>query len=250
METKRNRSLLARIGAAEAPPPWSLATVVLTIVAAFLLFVAGTLLAFAWLEGQPYAAIAGWLVGGLLTILFVAQSRRHPEDRAALRLGPPKTPLVFIMLIGLGFAIAIDILSLAVTGQFLPAPELIGISLSGGGIATWVVVLAFMIIVKPVAEELVFRGVALPALRAALSPWLGLLITAGLHAGFHLLLYPPNYAIADGFTPIWYGFAVPLLAALVIGAVRAVTGSTRAAIAAHAAFGLFAVAKLATLGGA
>ncbi len=42
----------------------------------------------------------------------------------------------------------------------------------------------------------------------------------------------------------WYGLILPMLSGLVFGAVRAGTGSTLAAIAAHAAFGLFALLKL------
>jgi membrane protease YdiL (CAAX protease family) len=105
-----------------------------------------------------------------------------------------------------------------------------------------------MLIAQPLAEELVFRGVALPALRTALGARFGLVATAALSAVFHLLIYPASYTAVDsGVSPLaalWYSGVTPFLAALVFGSVRVVTGSTRLAIAAHVAFGLFALLRL------
>ena len=67
---------------------------------------------------------------------------------------------------------------------------------------------------------------------------------AAVYALFHLLTYPPNYLGFSGLTPIWYGLMLPFLDGLIISAVRAHTGSTRSAVAAHLAFGLFAIVKV------
>jgi hypothetical protein len=49
----------------------------------------------------------------------------------------------------------------------------------------------------------------------------GLIVCAALSAGFHLLIYPPNYAPAAGsVTPIWYGAALPFLDALALCIIR------------------------------
>lgn len=240
--TKRDvrAGLLARIGTVEAAPPWSLTTVALTVVVAFISIIIGTFVALAWFEGQPFAALLGWVIGSTLTIVFVMQTTRRSRD--ALRLASSPTPLPFIMFICVGFAVFFDLIGLAVTGAFLPVPELL--ALRERGALDWLLAIALMLVAQPAAEELVFRGVAFPALRAALGAWAGLVVTAGLYAVFHMLAYPPDYLNAAPLVPVWYGLILPLLAGLIIGGVRAYTGSTSAAIAAHAAFGLFALLKL------
>jgi membrane protease YdiL (CAAX protease family) len=224
----------------EAAPPWSLTTAALTIVVAFFSIIVGTLIALAWFEGQPFATLLGWIIGSMLTIVFVAQTTRR--NRRALKLEASPTPLPFIMFICVGFAVFFDLIGLALTGAFLPTPELL--ALRERGALDWVLAIALMLLAQPVAEDLVFRGVAFPAVRAALGAWPGLVVTAGLYAGFHLLAYPPDYLNAAPIVPIWYGLLLPFLDGLILGAVRAHTGSTRAAIAGHAAFGLFALLKL------
>jgi membrane protease YdiL (CAAX protease family) len=238
--TKRNTGFIARIGTVEAAPPWSLTTVALTIVFAFLSIIIGTFIALAWFENQSFATLLGWIIGSILAIVFVAQTtRRH---RTALRLASSSSPLPFIMFICVGFAVFFDLIGLALTGAFLPVPELL--TLRQREALDWLLAIAFMLVAQPAAEELVFRGVAFPSLRAALGAWPGLIVTAALYAGFHMLAYPPDYLNSAPIVPIWYGLALPFLSGLIIGAVRAYTGSTRAAIAAHAAFGLFALLKL------
>jgi membrane protease YdiL (CAAX protease family) len=63
---------------------------------------------------------------------------------------------------------------------------------------------------------------------------------------FHFVSYqlPPA---ANNTALIWIGIVEPLIGGLIFGAVRIYTGSTRAAILTHMAFGLFAVVKLLTL---
>ena len=245
MTTPRSNSLFSRIGAAEPAPPWGLETVALTLVVSFLALIVGTFAAVALVTEADFAPLLGWIIGAAFIILFIVQSRRR--DGEALRLNPSATPYPFILFIGVGFAIAFDILALGVSGAFLPMPELLGLNLADVGVVDWVLAFAFMVIAQPVAEELVFRGVAFPALRATFGAWAGLIVTALLYAAFHLLAY--GAPAGEARATLMYGLIVPFLAGLVIGAVRAYTGSTRAAMVAHAAFGLFAVIKLIMLVG-
>jgi membrane protease YdiL (CAAX protease family) len=238
------KSLLERIGTLEPAPPWGLGAAALTILVAFVAIVVGTAFALIWFEGQPYAELVGWVFGGIMIVLFVLQTRRSPKDRAALKLGAGGPSLLFVMFLCVGFALLFDLISLAVTGAFLPVPELLGVNLRAGNVLEWVFAVAFMLLVQPVAEEMVFRGVTFPTLRSAFGAWPGLVMVAALYAVFHLLAFPPDYANVTGITPIWYGLALPFLQGLVISAVRAHSGSTRVAIAAHVAFGLFAVIKV------
>jgi membrane protease YdiL (CAAX protease family) len=237
------KSLFAPIGTLEPAPPWGLGAAALTVIVAFVAIIVGTTVALVLFEDQPYALLAGWTLGGIVTIASVRQTRRRPEDRAALKLGAGGRPLVFVMFLCIGFALLFDLISLGVTGTFLPKPELLGVDLRAGGVALWAFAVAFMLLAQPVAEELVFRGIVFPALRTALGAWLGLAACAAVYAVFHLLAYPPNYVSVTGITPIWYGLVLPFLDGLVISAIRAHSGSTRSAVAAHIAFGLFALIK-------
>jgi membrane protease YdiL (CAAX protease family) len=243
MTTSDRKSLFARIGTLEPAPPWGLVTAALTILIAFVAVVVGTAVALIWFEGQPFDELAGWTFGAIITIVFVLQTRRRPADRAALKLGAGGASLLFIMFLCIGFALLFDLIGLGVTGAFLPKPELLGVNLRAGAVAEWIFAVIFMLAAQPISEELVFRGVAFPVLRTALGAWIGLIICAAVYALFHLLAYPPNYVGVAGITPIWYGLILPFLDGLIISMIRAHTGSTRAAIAAHAAFGLFAVVK-------
>ncbi len=239
-------ALLKRMGTLETAPPWGMGAVILTFVGAFAAIIVGTFFGFAVFgEEVGYGLLAGWTISMGLTVALVLQTRRR--DHEWLKLEPPITPLPLILFVAFGFAVAVDLIGLAVTrdtGLVLTAPELSNFGVMG--VADWLFAIVFMVIAQPIAEELVFRGVALPALRGLLGAWAGLVVTALVYALFHLLAYPanPTYAPLVGF---WIGLIQPFLAGIVIGAVRASTGSTRAAIIAHAAFGLFAVLKLVLL---
>ncbi|MBC7814346.1 MAG: CPBP family intramembrane metalloprotease, partial [Burkholderiales bacterium] len=112
--------------------------------------------------------------------------------------------------------------------------------------SAWVAAVLLMVLAQPIAEELVFRGILFPALRAATGAWAGLFLSALLYGTFHLLTYAPPQ---EGLVGVWYGLFAPLLAGLVIGGIRAYTGSTRAAIVMHVGFGIFAVLKALTITG-
>jgi len=136
------------------------------------------------------------------------------------------------------------VIGLAVTGVFAPSPELASLPIAAMTPMSWLFAVLLMVAAQPALEELAFRGVALPSLRHALGGWGGMIACAGLSAAFHLLAYPPNTAGDNSLIPLWYGLLLPFLDALIFGAIRASTGSTRAALAAHAIFGVFAVIKL------
>jgi membrane protease YdiL (CAAX protease family) len=244
----RIRTLFALIREPEPAPPWSLGSAALAVLVALAAMIVGTVVALTWVGDQPISELAGWSLGGLVIAVFVWQTRQRQRD--ALRLQPPQTPIIFIMFVCFGFALALDLLSLGITGQFLPTPELQWLNPAALGVGEWLFAIAFMIIIQPIAEELAFRAIAQPALRALLGAWGGLLATAVITGGFHLLVYPPNYNASNAITPYWYGLALPVIDAVIFGMVRASSKSTRAAIAAHVAFGLFAVVKLLMLTGA
>lgn len=274
------KRLRERIGMAQVPVPWGLGGALAAMVAAFAAVVIGTTIALSIFGQMQAAMLIGWTLGAGLTIAFVIFSRRQPEQAQALRLGKlrgtaenlpaakgrsvrtpaaepdtsasPLQDLFLLLLVGVGMAVTLDVIAGRVTGVFLPEPELIEVYSSflltgqGPSLVTWLFALCFMAILQPLGEELVFRGLALPALRRTLGPWMGYLLSAALYGLFHWMVYP---TALEGFAGIWYGFLSPFAAGLVYGAVRLYMNSTRAAALVHAAFGLFAVIKLLTLVG-
>jgi membrane protease YdiL (CAAX protease family) len=248
------KSLVEKIMTAEASPPWGLAAALLTAVVAFVMIVAGTLVAAAWLGDaseqtlSPFAQHVGWLMAAVLTAIFVLQTRRKPADRAALRLEAGTTPLPLVLFVALGLAMALDLLGLLLTGVFSQAPELTRFSSEGAAFLQWGVVVVLLLVAQPVGEELAFRGVVFPSLRALFGGAGGWLLAAAMYGAFHFLAFAPGGA-AVGFASLWYALIAPFFEGLIYGAVRAVTGSTRAAMFAHAGFGLFALAKFLLVAG-
>lgn len=236
-------SLIQRISTLEPAPPWSFFAAVNTVFVALVAVIAGSLIALTLLGGQEFDTLAAWLIGLTLAGIFVWTSRRAPEDRAALRLGETRSRLLIVLLFSLGMAIAVDTLAMLASGQFLPAVELGSFYGTSPGILTWILALILMLIVQPVAEELVFRGVFYPAARQTMGAWGGFVVCALVYALFHYLAY------SSPTSSIWYALVAPLLSGLVITGVRASSGSTRAAIVAHIGFGLFALLKLFVLPG-
>ena len=218
------------------PVPWSVRAALVTVLVAAVAFIAGTLFVVNLVGQGPLIPLLSWSVGGLVTTVYVWLSRR--DHRAALRLGAMNARLFIPLLFGVGMAIVIDTLILALSQQFLPAPELLNLLFFNPGPAGWLVAALFMVVIQPIAEELVFRGVVFPTARSRLGGVVGWLFSAVLYASFHLFFYASD--LADG----WFTFVTPLLVGLFLGGVRANTRSTGAAIAAHMGFGIFALIKL------
>ncbi len=221
------------------PPPWSLGIALLTVIIALGALVVGTVITLSLLSQSVYASLLGWSLGSMVTVAYIWSAFRR--DRPALRLESTRARLILLLLFAVGVAMLIDLVELGITGASRPVPELRGIIGTGAGAAGWAAAIIFMLIAQPIAEELVFRGIFLPAARHRLGGWGGLLISALAYGLFHMLAY----TAAPG--DFWYTLVTPTLAGLVLGGVRATTHSTRAAIVAHIGFGVFALLKLLAL---
>jgi membrane protease YdiL (CAAX protease family) len=218
-------------------PPWSLLTAIIALIAALAALIIGTVIMLSLLGPTGYAPLLGWILGCGAAAAYIWSAFRR--DRAALRTGPTQSRLFVVLLFGLGMAVLIDLIDLGATGNFLPAPELLSLLGADAGIMGWLAAIFLMLVAQPVAEELAFRGVFYPSVRQALGGWGSLLVCAVLYGLFHLVAY--STAPGDN---LWHTFITPALNGLVITGVRANTGSTRAAIIAHAGFGIFALLKL------
>lgn len=231
-------SLLKRISELEPAPPWSLFAAINTVLMAVIAIIAASLLVLSLLNNQEYGTLAAWILAGSLTVAFVRATRRAPEHWQALRLGPTRSRLLIVFLFSLGMAITIDLAGLAISGEFLPPVELQPFANGSIGIVTWILLLVFMLVAQPAAEEIVFRGVFYPSARHVLGPWGGLVASAGAYALFHFFAY------SSPLSSFWHALLAPFLAGLVITIARANSGSTRAAMAAHVGFNVFAVLQL------
>lgn len=230
----------------EAAPPWGLITAIVAVVIAFVfLTLVGGTIGLTLLADTPSALPAGWLAGSLLTLAFVLITRRTPEDRRALFQPGKGMPLLIAFGIGFGIAVTLDLIAAIFVQQVIRAPELATLT---SGLALWGIGGVFMIIVQPLNEELIFRGMLYPALRAAQGWVVAVVVSSAFYGLFHQLIYSsPLYA---GTLGLWYTLIEPLLAGLVFGLIRAASKSTWAAVAAHVGFGVFAFLKSLFISGA
>lgn len=239
----------ARLGKAQAAPPWGWGDVLL----ALLVLALGTLLvasavALSFFPNattpEPSGLLLGWLVGlGLVVAFMLVRWRAKPEKFAALKLGSSAIPLYTALLIGAGGGLTADVVAGIGSGDFALFAPLLGVSLADTG--TLALAALFLVLVQPVAEGLVFAGVLLPSLRAALGPWPGLVTAILAYAGYYAVVY--GALLPPELVP-WHGVAYPLVVGLFVLAVRIGANSTRAAIIAQVGAGLTAFVVLLALG--
>lgn len=233
------RALFARLATMEAPPPWSLFE--MTNALAFMLI--GMILFGPTISTlifgdvlTPTALFAGWLIGLLVAIFYVLWARsRQKHSLEAMRLGPGAWPRPMYILLGLSASVSVHLLVALGSGVFVPPPALQGMRTAAVG--AWILAGVFMLVVQPIGDELIFRGVVLPWLRARLGAWGGLLFTIGIYALFHSLIYP---TAIGGNAAFYYGQVYPLLMGAFFCGVRLMADSTQAAVLAHVGAGIFA----------
>ncbi len=224
-------------------PSWSYLAALTGLIVMFLAVVMGTTIADIVLDDTQLTIVIGWCLGMALTIAYVIISRG--EDVEDLRLNESNVRLPLVALLAFGMAILFDLLSwVFANDQLLASAELMRVDPQTMTVVGWLIVLIFLVILQPIAEEMILRGLMYPAFSAALGGRLGFVMTAVFHGMFHFLAYAPPPT--DGRIMIWYGLILPIMQGGVLTGVRAVTGSTRASIVAHAMFGVFALLKVIT----
>ncbi len=239
----------ARLGKAQAAPPWSWGEVALALVVLAL----GTLMiasavALSFFPNattpDPGGLLLGWLIGlGLVGVFVLVRWRSSAEKFAGLKLGTSAIPLYIALLIGAGGALTADLAAAGGSGDFALLAPLAGVELGDTG--TLLLGALFLVLVQPFAESLVFAGVLLPKLRATLGPWPGLLTVILAYAGYYLLVYGAPLAPE---LQLWHGFVYPLVVGVFVLAVRVGANSTRAALVAQVGAGLTALVVLLALG--
>lgn len=142
------------------------------------------------------------------------------------------------LLFGMGLQVAVTLLVLLPLAYLLdlddpPQQDVADIAASASSLSGRIAVLVLLVVVAPVTEELLFRGVLLSRLRRAMSPWSAITVSAALFAGIHLI--DPDAA-----------FVVPglFVIGLVLGYQALLTGRIGLPIFTHAGVNLLAAVAL------
>jgi membrane protease YdiL (CAAX protease family) len=234
-DSSPSRPWFAQLARPQTPPPWTLGDVGSTFVAlALAILMLGPALANILFNtfSNPIIWLFSWLVGLVIATAFALFTRRG--QFAALRLGSgdSRWPLPYALLVGVAAALTIDLVAGLVAG-FRPVVLLANLGQSGA--SEWVIGGAFIALIQPIAEGLIFQGVTLPRFRASFGAWPGFVATTILYTVYFVAVYSTSLS---GGAFVWYGIIVPLLSAVVLNAVRIYTESTRAVIITQMGMGL------------
>ncbi len=247
-----SRSLMQRLSTPETDnPPWDwLQTSNVVFMYLIAVVLVGTTIAQLMFSDlsftSPSILLLGWVVGNVIALALVWINRRSSEaSRQALKLDKLGLPVLYLVLIGVAFGLTVDMLVAAGGQQFSPIPPLIGVSAEGAG--AWLLGILLVVIVRPIVDEIVFRGVLLPKLRYAMGPWRGLIISALIYGGMSFLIYGLSNSLADPARQ-WYGLILPFVLGFGLSLVRVYTDSTRASIVAHMGAGMIFVLTALVLG--
>jgi membrane protease YdiL (CAAX protease family) len=247
-------TLVNRINAPEKPSvPWTWRLAAVLIAAYVVVFFAVLLFTTSSADrsfDEPEPEVLAWasLMSGILMLFLTYQytataffrakdDHRAPENltlQQAIRLGDSiNTPLPIVLMLAFAAAIVIDLIRrlIGISELSLPIP-LYGVDQDNTVIFAAAVLVT--VLLRPLVEELIFRGILYPALIKFRPPMEAIVINAILFAVMHFILDPEF---------VWWGFVLPLIIGVCAGMARASTQSVLAAIGTHAMFGLFLVLR-------
>lgn len=195
-------------------------------------------------DSLPDPSTLAWahLLG--LTLLFfltfqytntaLKRANRPEMIYTVLRIVPPQGSLMpNIFFIPLAIIIVLDTLGLA--ANITPDSMLIPLGgLSTDDTAPFLAAAIVVVILRPIVEELIFRGVFYTTLLKYMLPWPAILLSALVFALMRYALDPQ----------LWWGFMVPFVLGMTAGMFRAATKSTQSAVIAHGMFGIFIVLRV------
>jgi membrane protease YdiL (CAAX protease family) len=240
-------------------PPWGLrlpiGNIVMFLVALFLgLLITTTIQDDDIGNPQAPALIMGGAIGSVMALTLAYQyasgavlkkqeaSKSYKQTVAeALGLIPSQSrPLVITALAVAGIAIAVDTIALLFGKPDTSLP--IGLDrIDGANTLTWIVAAILFIVIRPAAEEIVFRGMLYPVLTQRFSDNL---MAVGVSAVIFALFYFIQAVELDfNWQVTYWSLIYPLILGFTAGIVRAHTKSTLSAISANAMFGVFLIFK-------
>ncbi|MBI5929198.1 MAG: CPBP family intramembrane metalloprotease [Chloroflexi bacterium] len=254
------KSILKRVRLPEPNlPPWGLrlvfGTIVMFVVASFLgLLITTTIREDSLTDAEAPSIIMGGAIGCVMALTLAYQyssgvvlkkqeSSKNYKQTVAQSLGliPSQSrPLWITSLAALAVAIALDTVSLILGKSDTSLP--LGLDrIDGANTLTWVVAALLFIVLRPAAEELIFRGILYPVLVKRTKDNLQ---AVGLAAViFALFYFIQAFTWNISWQVTYWSLLYPLILGLTAGIIRAHTKSTTAAILASAMFGLFLMMK-------
>ena len=189
---------------------WSISTgvwLVVTMVA--LTLMSGLAVGFARLQGWS-SAVEAIAVGSalsasyLLVLLIVWMASRSRGVSFSASIGLRPVPLRTLFAWGLGLALAGRFIA-AVWGVVLqlfeielPGADIDPTRIFGDGVAGIILTVLLGLVLAPIVEEVVFRGVLLPALSSRLGHWTATALSSAGFAAVHLYAFsiPPIFVLA------------------------------------------------------
>ena len=182
------------------------------------------------LKGWPRGGLILWLLAQHVTLLIgglVAMRRMHRAGLLNVRLEPSITPrraFALSLLYMVAVNVRINILS-AAYDAFAPAavprfaPEATASLAAGLAAPAQIVLTSVVVVIGPMAEEILFRGVILPRLTVWMGAVCAVLFTSAIFAMIH--------------NPVGWRTAVIFAEALGLGWARLRTGGLAAPVAIH-----------------
>ncbi len=203
---------------------------------------------------EAISLIVAGIIGGLFTIWAIIQNmrsaiideREKSSKRAAtlsiarlLNLNESRSrPLWIGWLVALAIVIILDALALILGRPETSYP--VGLDrIQGATWTTWLLAATLFIVVRPLAEELIFRGILYPVLARSLGD--NLRAAMGAAALFTILYLVQVFNTDLGWDVTYWGLIYPFVLGTTAGLLRAHTKSTWSAVGAHAMFGLFLI---------
>ncbi len=227
--------LLVRARAPAQPRRWGL--VVVPLLLAPLLGMALSYELCTWLGGWTVGGVLLGLIGQSLTLLGLgALIMRRARAELTVVVAPRLSALRAVELAVFYIAVAIARMAFLLLALLLLFPELqVGqdprmaeLFLGVQGLGGRALLLTAAVVVAPVAEEVIFRGILLPGLAAHMRTGTALVVSSSIFALFHV----PSHGL---------GAVMPGVLGLVFGWARLRTGGLAAPMVLHAANNLLVV---------
>jgi membrane protease YdiL (CAAX protease family) len=246
--TKSFRQLLERVRAPEANlPPWEFPLGVMLGIAYLLSIFGATLIVATMMDAdvealEPKVLAYSHLLACILILVLVfqyittslARAEANQTPAEAIRFVPSiNTPYWIISFYAFAVAILTDTVGLAigVSLESLPVPLE---RLSTDDVIPFFAAATVVVILRPIAEEVILRGVLYTGLLHQMSAVPAIVLTALASTAIHFL-FDAEY--------VWWGVVQPFVIGMTAGIIRAATQSTQMAILAHAMFGVFVVLR-------
>jgi membrane protease YdiL (CAAX protease family) len=184
-----------------------------------------------WTVFELFGIIATFQAAGIFVgVAFLARKRSPWRDALGARFAAPDLRgLLEGVGLQLGLSIALALL-LGLLGETSPAQEVVDEASQAVGSLDQLVVFVSLVVLAPLSEELVFRGVLLQGLRARFGPRAAVWGSATAFALVHLL--DPNLLLA---MPVFF------VLGLALGYATINSGRLGRAVAMHAGFNLITV---------